>query len=116
MIRLVGEFHRKHGVVESRNPELISVEFRRALIEEEHRELQEAIDERNISAIAKELMDCLYVLIGAARVWGIPIERCFAEVHRSNMSKAVNPGSDKIPKGPDYVPADIDRALGRSSS
>ena len=36
---------------------------------------------------ADALADLRYVTDGAALEWGIPLEKCLREVHRSNMSK-----------------------------
>ncbi len=41
----------------------------------------------DIVEIADALTDMLYIIHGTAISYGIPIDECFAEVHRSNMSK-----------------------------
>ena len=37
--------------------------------------------------IADALSDILYVVYGAGHAFGIDLDKCFDEVHRSNMSK-----------------------------
>ena len=63
------------------------VDLRYDLIQEEVFELSEAIDEMDIVAVADALTDILYVTYGAAAAFGIDLDACFKEVHRSNMSK-----------------------------
>ena len=67
----------------------------------------------SIENIAKELSDLLYVVYGCADVLGIPMDECFAEVHRSNMSKLDKDGKPvlredgKILKSELYTPANL---------
>jgi predicted HAD superfamily Cof-like phosphohydrolase len=56
------------------------------LLEEEYRELCDA--ELSMDEIAKELVDLIYVAIGMALEFGIPLEKVWTEVHKSNMAKA----------------------------
>jgi predicted HAD superfamily Cof-like phosphohydrolase len=64
------------------------------LIEEELDELQYGIDNKDMVEIADALTDLLYVVYGAGHAFGIDLDDCFHEVHRSNMSKL----------GPDFKP------------
>ncbi len=64
------------------------------LIEEELDELQYGIDNKNLVDIADALTDLLYVVYGAGHAFGIDLDDCFHEVHRSNLSKL----------GPDFKP------------
>lgn len=59
--------------------------------------------------VADALADLLYVVIGSALQWGIPLERVLAEVHRSNMTKTAGDkrADGKILKGPGYSPPDL---------
>lgn len=88
-------------------------ELRFDLIEEEFNELRHALDKDDIVEVADALGDMMYVIIGAALVWGIPIGQVFNEIHRSNMSKLGEDGSPiyredgKILKGPHYSPPDL---------
>ena len=61
--------------------------LRYKLIDEELTELHEAMVNEDIIEIADALTDLLYVVYGAGHAYGIDLDRCFAEVHRSNMSK-----------------------------
>ena len=80
------------------------------LIDEEFEELREAIytKEGTLVDVADALTDLLVVIYGAGHAFGIDLDECFKEVHRSNMSKL---GTDKKPiyrndgkvlKGPNY--------------
>ena len=64
------------------------------LIEEELDELQYGIDNKNLVEFADALTDLLYVVYGAGHAFGIDLDDCFHEVHRSNLSKL----------GPDFKP------------
>lgn len=64
------------------------VKLRKKLIEEEFDEVMyELTESESIEHIAKELVDLLYVVYGTGAEFGIDLDSCFAEVHRSNMSK-----------------------------
>ena len=92
-------------------------ELRYALIEEELHELREALDDRNIVEVADALTDLLYVVYGAGHSFGIDLDKCFEEVHNSNMSKL---GADAMPiyredgkvlKGPNYWKPDLKKVI-----
>ncbi len=111
---MVRQFHIKVGQKDASSPNISEHrELRISLITEEFRELRESLDANDIVGVAHELADLLYVVIGSALQWGIPIERVLREVHRSNMTKnAEGKRADgKARKGPDYVPPNIERAL-----
>ncbi|HPG08897.1 MAG TPA: nucleoside triphosphate pyrophosphohydrolase family protein [Saprospiraceae bacterium] len=59
------------------------------LLEEELRELKDAIDSQDLVGIADALCDLQYVLSGAVLEFGLGerFHRLFSEVQRSNMSK-----------------------------
>ena len=89
----VAEFHTtfKHPVVKS--PAIPSKErcdLRIALLAEELKELQQAVDDNNLTEVADALCDLQYVLAGAILEFGLgeKFKDLFDEVHRSNMSKA----------------------------
>ena len=92
-------------------------ELRIKLIEEEVCELIEADAYKDIVEVADALTDILYVVYGMAHAYGIPIDDCFNEVHRSNMSKLGTDGSPvyredgKVIKGPNYFKPDIKSVL-----
>jgi predicted HAD superfamily Cof-like phosphohydrolase len=88
--RMVAEFHRAFGIAEAGSPQApdeATGRLRERLIEEEFHELKEAFATGDVTAIAKELADLLYVVYGSAVSCGIDMEPIFREVHRSNMSK-----------------------------
>lgn len=87
------------------------------LLREETEEAIDALRDGQLSEIAKELADTVYVAFYAAEAYGIDLERVFREVHGSNMSK-VNPdgtvtrrSDGKVLKGASYRPPDLDRVL-----
>lgn len=61
--------------------------LRESLIHEECLELFLALDQNELIAIADALGDILYVVLGTAVSYGLDMERIFAEIHRSNMTK-----------------------------
>ena len=83
------------------------------LIQEELDELKEAIDNKDIKEVADALTDILYVTYGAGHAFGINLDKCFAEVQNSNMSKLGDDGKPiynekgKVLKGPNYFKPDL---------
>lgn len=91
----VAEFHRtfKHPILDT--PQIPAEErarLRIALLAEELKELEVAINEKNIVEVADALCDLQYVLSGAVLEFGLgeKFRALFDEVQRSNMSKACN--------------------------
>jgi predicted HAD superfamily Cof-like phosphohydrolase len=89
----VAEFHStfKHPILQT--PTIPSPErsaLRVSLIDEELKELEVAIAQKDIVAIADALADIQYVLSGAVLEFGLgnKFRALFDEVQRSNMSKA----------------------------
>ena len=84
------------------------VQLRYDLIKEELDELSLAINDKDIVEVADALTDLLYVVYGAGHAFGIDLDKCFAEVQRSNMSKLGKDGNPifnengKVMKGPNY--------------
>jgi len=86
----VKDFHEKFGChVGSMTVPLETnlVALRKKLIEEEHYELQDAIDSGNLAYIAKESSDLIYVILGTMVAYGIDINPVWDAVHYSNMQK-----------------------------
>ena len=85
------------------------IQLRIDLIIEELKEFQEAINNKDLLEIADALTDILYVTYGAGHSFGIDLDKCFAEVQRSNMSKLGENGKPiynehgKVMKGPNYI-------------
>lgn len=92
-LNLVADFHRtfKHPVLPSPSiPDKARCELRVALIAEELKELEVAIQNKDIVEVADALCDIQYVLSGAILEFGLgeKFRDLFNEVQRSNMSKA----------------------------
>ena len=93
------------------------IKLRLDLIKEELEELKEAINDNNIVEVADALTDILYVTYGAGHSFGIDLDKCFAEVQRSNMSKLDNNGkpifndNGKVMKGPNYFQPNLKKYL-----
>lgn len=108
------EFHRKYRHYVGMQPQKHGTipqdiyELRDKLIEEEFKEFREAGSREDI---ADSLADLLYVVFGAALAYGIPINKVFKEVHRSNMTKSMLKDEKSIKgktlKGEDYEPPKI---------
>lgn len=89
----VAEFHRtfNHPVLgQPTVPDEGRCRLRVALLAEELKELETAIQEKDLTEIADALCDLQYVLSGAILEFGLAgkFRELFDEVQRSNMSKA----------------------------
>lgn len=92
VLNQVAEFHRTfhHPILpEPTIPAEDRCRLRVALLAEELKELQEAIENKDIIEIADALCDLQYVLTGAVLEFGLgeKFRALFDEVQRSNMSK-----------------------------
>ena len=93
------------------------VKLRYDLIKEELDELSLAIKEKDIIEVADALTDLLYVVYGAGHAFGIDLDKCFAEVQRSNLSKLNIDGkpiyneNGKVMKGPNYSKPNLKQFL-----
>jgi predicted HAD superfamily Cof-like phosphohydrolase len=117
----VKEFMEVFGQEVKTTPELPKPDvklLRYYLIHEELQELKEALDDDDIVETADALTDLLYVVYGAGHAFGIDLDKCFTEVHRSNMSKLDENGKPifredgKILKGKDYSPPNLSEIVG----
>ena len=99
-------------------PDAATCVLRVSLIQEEFAELREALSQRDIEAVAKELADLLYVVYGTAVSCGIDMAPVFREVHRSNMSKVGGHkrADGKWIKPSNYSPAHLQPILAAQSS
>lgn len=113
-------------------------QLRAALIEEERSELMAALhcavspgnewnpataqlNERDpkgqLCAIAREIVDLIYILVGTALEFGIPLGRVWAVVHRANMAKlgpdgkALKRADGKVIKPDGWLPPDVESAV-----
>ena len=112
----VGDFMEAFGqeVLEAPTvPDFNLSQLRIDLIEEEVQELRDGIDKGSMLEIADALTDILYVVYGAGHAFGIDLDECFFEVHRSNMTKLGPDGrplyreDGKVMKGPHYSEPDL---------
>lgn len=89
------------------------------LIEEEFRELKKAHEHFDVVEVADGMADLIYVTVGMAIAYGIPLEEVFAEVHRTNMAKFPDgkvirrPEDGKVLKPEGWVPPDVAGILER---
>lgn len=94
-------------------PDQDTIKLRRELIDEELKELDVAIGDNDPVEVADALTDLLYVIYGMGHSFGLDLQKCFDEVHRSNMSKLDGDGKPiyredgKILKGPSYTPPNL---------
>ena len=93
------------------------IDLRLDLINEEYKELRDAVEADDIVEVADALTDMLYVVYGMGHAFGINLDLAFNNVHASNMSKMGEDGKPiyredgKVLKGPNYFPPKIKRAL-----
>ena len=98
-------------------PDKKILKLRCDLIEEELDELKNAIKDNDIVEVADALTDLLVVIYGAGLAFGIDLDKCFEEVHRSNMSKLSEEGKPiynefgKVMKGPNYFKPNLKQYL-----
>ena len=100
-------------------PSAETMELRVDLIEEEVGELNEAIFDASgdLVEVADALADILYVVYGAGHAFGIDLDKCFDEVHRSNMSKLGEDGKPiyredgKVLKGESFSEPNLKEVL-----
>ena len=117
----VGDFMEAFGQrveMEHTLPDFNTRELLLELIQEELEELSDAVADRDMIQIADALTDLLYVVYGAGHAFGLDLDECFEEVHRSNMSKLGENGrpihreDGKVLKGPGYFEPDLEGILG----
>lgn len=95
------------------------IRLRESLITEEYDELFRALANCDLIEAADAMADLIYVIVGTALEFGVPLDRVWDEVQRSNMAK-VDPATGKVRKREDgkvlkpegWQPPDIFRVLG----
>ena len=100
-------------------PDSETMELRIDLIEEELGELRNAIidGDGTLIDVADALSDLLYVVYGAGHSFGIDLDKCFEEVHSSNMSKLGEDGKPiyredgKVLKGESFREPNLNKIL-----
>ena len=63
------------------------IKLRLDLIEEEFKELKQAVEERNFTEVRDAISDILYVVYGTAASFGINADKDYDIIHKSNMTK-----------------------------
>jgi predicted HAD superfamily Cof-like phosphohydrolase len=115
-MEMMKKFHKSFCVPISTSPKLLSPEDtirRLTLITSEVGELGDAMRTKDLIEIADALGDILYVTFGCAVEMGLPMDRIFREIHRSNMSKVWCDGKvhkdegGKVLKPPGFGPVDL---------
>ena len=116
----VGTFMKTFGQEVKESPSFSTEkinDLRLSLIKEELNELIEAMNKRDLVEVADALTDILYVTYGAGHAFGINLDKCFAEVQNSNMSKLDNYGkpiyndNGKVMKGPNYFKPNLEKYI-----
>ena len=119
----VGMFMKTFGQEIKKKPSLSSDKINKLrinLIEEEFKELKEALNKKDLKEVADALTDILYVTYGAGHAFGINLDNCFEEVQKSNMSKLGKDGKPiyneqgKVMKGPDYFKPNLSKLLSKN--
>ena len=114
----VGTFMKTFGQEVKDKPSLSTKKInnlRVSLIEEEFKELKDAIKNNDLLEVADALTDILYVTYGAGHAFGINLDECFNEVQNSNMSKLGLDGrpifneKGKVMKGPNYFKPNLSK-------
>lgn len=119
--KMVAELMRMYGQDIATKPTLPNRKvawLRLKLILSEVWELFVAMRRRDLVEIADALTDILVVVYGMGLTYGIDLDACFREVHRSNKTKLGYDGKPiyradgKVMKGPNYQPPNLKKAMG----
>lgn len=91
-------------------------QLRIKLLKEEFDEYIDGEENNDIVEIADALGDMMYIILGTAVSYGLPLEEIFNEIHNSNMSKLENGKpifreDGKVLKGSNYFKPDIKKYL-----
>jgi predicted HAD superfamily Cof-like phosphohydrolase len=115
-------FHEACDVPVLDKPQIPSQErchLRNSLNDEEWEELWSALDRGDLVGIADALADLIYVLVGMALEYGIPLDKVWDAVQQTNIAK-IDPATGKVRKREDgkilkpdgWQPPDIAGILG----
>jgi predicted HAD superfamily Cof-like phosphohydrolase len=101
---MLDEFHTRPGIdigaPDGPTLDVPGLYQRQGFLEEEVRELREALEAHDLN--------------GTAWLTGIPLLEVVAEIHASNMTKTAAPGDGKAIKGPNYQRPDVAGVLQRA--
>ena len=105
---LVADFHKRFGIPIGGSWDIKERRrLRRELLWEEYCEYGRGEGYNDLVEVADGLADLIYVAIGTALEYGIPITKIFREVHRTNMNKVATPNGGKIGKPTGWQPPNI---------
>jgi predicted HAD superfamily Cof-like phosphohydrolase len=112
----VKEFHREFELLINESPTLVDraiVLNRIRLIQEELSEYAAGAAKGDLVEIADALTDLLYVVVGGFVEHGLPMDKLFVEVHRSNMTKigGVKDQAGKLVKPASYEPPRLESII-----
>ena len=68
-------------------PDAETRKLRRGLLREEYEEYVDAEEANDLVEVADALADMVVIIAGTAHAYGIPLDRVWDAVHRSNMAK-----------------------------
>lgn len=121
-LSLVRDWHEHFDVPVKATPTLPKsrVAMRLAILEEEVRELREAVEASDMTEVLDALCDIQFVLDGTFLEFGLHNVKkdAFQEVYRSNMSKLGEDGrpvhreDGKVLKGPNFTPPNLEPFVG----
>lgn len=115
--QLVRDFHLKYNQPIRMVPGMPTKDveiFRQDLLRQEYRELNQAIERNDLEQIYDGILDMLYVLIGTAHVYGLPLNQGMQSVHNANMQKLHATGDsqcNKPIKPPGWKPPNLREVL-----
>ncbi len=91
-VKQLKEFHDAKGETDAKFiPNDEQAQHRIRLIEEECKELCDALREEDADHVLKEICDVLYVVFGTGQCYGWPVDDAFELVHKNNMLKITYP-------------------------
>lgn len=119
MFKSVIDFHEAFGILNSNQPVFpgeAERNLRMKLLKEEFDEYMEAEETDDFIEVADALADLIYIACGTAASYGIPLNKVFEEVHRSNMAKLVDGKplkreDGKVIKPAGWTPPDIEGVI-----
>lgn len=123
MFEMVRDFHTAFGQRVGTKPELPDANerlLRMNLMTEEYREYNNAEANNDMTNLAVELADIIYIACGTAVSYGIPLDEVFNDIHQANMNKLIDGKvirreDGKIKKPDGWKPADIEGILKKYS-
>jgi predicted HAD superfamily Cof-like phosphohydrolase len=112
----VRDFQLRFGHFVSSRPTLPDrdvMALRQRLINEEFKELYQALESRDLPEIARESVDLVYVVLGTMESCGLEFRPFWDTIHAANMLKMPNPERNgKTLKPPGWVKPDLASMIG----